>query len=203
MTSFNEVGKFKKFYESRFGKRVLQREVRYLRKELKGRNKILDIGCGIGVFEQALPELNVFGLDISEAMLREAKKRSNKHFVIGSAEELPFRNSSFDGAFMVTTLEFLKNPKKAVEEVARVLTPSGKFILMLLNPESKYFKTRVKRRGSYFRKIRHRNLKEIENLVFKHFHTKAEYFLGIRGEDVFTTDKKDWAALYVIKGSKR
>ena len=203
MSSFNEVEKFKKFYESRFGKRVLQREVEYLRRELKGRNKILDIGCGIGVFEQALPELNLFGLDISEAMLREAKKRSDKHFVIGNAEKLPFHSSSFDGVFMITTLEFLKNPKRAVEEVARVLTSSGKFVLMLLNPDSKYFQTHVKRKGSYFRKIRHRNLKKIENIVSKRFHTEGEYFLGIRGKDVFTTDKKDWAALYVIKGSKR
>ena len=40
--------------------------------------KILDVGCGIGVFEQNLPSLNIIGLDVCEEMLTEAKKRSGK-----------------------------------------------------------------------------------------------------------------------------
>lgn len=198
----SDVEKFVRFYESDFGRKVLNREADYLYNELRDREKILDIGCGIGSFEERLAKLNIIGLDSSEEMLEEARKRSDKKFVFGNAENLDFPERSFDCVFMVTTLEFLESYKKAVNEVVRVLELGGKFVTMMLNPESEYFKSHMHKADSYFRKIKHANLKEIEGYISKFFAVTGEYFLGIRGQEVFDTRDKNLAALYVIKGVK-
>jgi ubiquinone/menaquinone biosynthesis C-methylase UbiE len=198
----NDVKKFTKFYESDFGRKVLQLEANYLRSELSGRRRILDVGCGIGYFEEMLPELNITGLDSSKEMLEEVRRRSDKKFVLGDAENLDFPAKSFDAVFMVTTLEFVKNYAKAIDETARVLVSGGKLVLMILNPESEYFKEHVRKKDSYFVKIKHTNLKEVERYIQKLFVASGEYFLGIQGLDVFDTNNKSLAALYVIKGIK-
>ena len=66
----------------------------------------------ISYFEEMLSDLNIIGLDNSTKALEEARKRSNRKFVLGDACNLPFRDGSFDGAFTVTTLEFLETTKK-------------------------------------------------------------------------------------------
>lgn len=197
------VEKFIRFCASEFGRKVMETEAEYLRKELANRRKILEIGCGIGAFAERLADLNITGLDESEAMLQEAKKKSNKKFVRGSAYDLPFSDRSFDAVFLVTTLEFLDNYKKAMEEVVRVLEKGGKLIVMMLNSESEYFKAHSQKPDDYFRRIRHINSEEIEQFASRFFELRGEYFLGIRGEEIFDTTDTQFAALYIIKGIKK
>ena len=202
MDWMSHLEKFVRFYESDLGKKILRAEVNYLKNELRDRKRILDIGCGIGVFEGMMPELNVVGLDNSEAMLEEARKRSDKKFVLGDAQNLDFPDRSFDGVFSVTTLEFLEDYRKAVDEIARILERGGKFVAMILNPESEYFKSHIQRSGSYFTRIKHTHPKEMEEYISKFLATTGEYFLGIRGQEVFAARVKSLAALYVIKGTR-
>ena len=145
--------------------------------------------------------MNIIGLDSSKEALEEARKRSDKKFVLGDAEHLGFPDGSFDGAFTMTTLEFLEDYKKAVDEVTKVLEPRGKFVAMILNPESEYFKSHIRRPGSYFGRIKHTRPKEIEEYISKFFTVTGEYFLGIRGQEIFDTHDKYLAALYVVKGT--
>lgn len=198
----SDVEKFVRFFEGDFGKEVLRREASYLRNELRDRKRILDIGCGIGSFEEMLPELNIVALDSSEEMLEEARRRSDKKFVLGDAENLYFPDHSFDALFMITTLEFVENYGKVIDEAARVLVPKGKLVVMMLNPESEYFKSHASKEKSYFRRIRHTNLKNVKNYISKFFDAGEEYFLEIKSQEVFTTNKKS-SALYVAKGIKK
>ena len=199
----NDVEKFVRFCESDFGKRVLEKEVEFVYRELKGSQRIIDVGCGIGQFEQVLPSLNIVGLDISEEMLEEARKRSNKTFVLGSAESLDFGDSTFDAVFYIATLEFIGDYQKAIQEAYRVTKPNGKLLVMMLNPESEYFHEHFQREDSYFRRIRHTNLREIRDYTSRFYEiTKEEYFLGIRNQQIFDTDEKGAASLYVIVGKK-
>ena len=205
----SDVEKFVRFCESELGKSVLEKEARYIYQELKGCKKILDVGCGIGSFEQELQDLNIVGLDNSEEMLEEAKKRtrkSNKVFVLGNAENLDFNNSSFNAVFYVTTLEFVNDYHKAIQEAYRVTKANGKLLTIMLNPESEYFHEHVQRESSYFRKIRHTNLEEIRNYILRFYDiTKEEYFLGIRKQkryQIFDTSDKRYASLYVVVGKK-
>jgi ubiquinone/menaquinone biosynthesis C-methylase UbiE len=199
-----DVTKFVRFCDSLLGKQILRKEAAYIYNELQGSETILDVGCGIGSFEQHLPTLNIIGLDISEDMLEEARKRSDKTFIQGDATDLTFHDATFDAVFTVTTLEFLEDYRKAVQEIARVTKPQGKLLVMMLNPHSEYFRENVRRPGDYFQRIKHTNTKEIREYVSRFYVIrKEELFLGIQGEQVFETDDENLASLYVLVGIKK
>jgi len=85
---------------------------------------VLDIGCGIGTnFPPLLNQgLQVTGLDASPYMLDIAAGVSGKRVDLhrGYAEALPFEDNSFAYACMSTTLEFVEDPRKVLEEACRV-----------------------------------------------------------------------------------
>jgi ubiquinone/menaquinone biosynthesis C-methylase UbiE len=199
-----DVEKFVRFCDSEYGKEIVKREAEYIYKELRNCEKILDVGCGIGQFEQKLPHLNIKGLDISKEMLQEARKRSDKTFVQGNAEHLKFKNCIFDAVFTVTTLEFLDDYKKALKEIARVTKHHGKILAMMLNPKSEYFREESKKRGDYFRRIKNINLKEIRDNISR-FYTiiKEENILGIKDKKVFNSANERYTSLYVVIGIKK
>jgi ubiquinone/menaquinone biosynthesis C-methylase UbiE len=199
-----DVKKFTRFCDSEFGKRVMEKETWYIYNELKGYKKILDVGCGIGSFEQNLPSLETIGLDSSREMLEEAKKRSDKAFVLGNAEHLGFKDSTFDAVFAVTTLEFIDNYQKVIEEMARVTKPCGKVLVMMLNPKSEYFREKVEKPDAYFRRIKHTNPREVRNYISRFYSViEEEKFLGIKGQHIFDTNDERYAGLYVVVGIKR
>jgi SAM-dependent methyltransferase len=85
---------------------------------------ILDIGCGGGACLKAFLDmgLQVTGLDPSTYMLDIAlgKIGNRANLYRGYAEDLPFDDNSFSYACLFTTLEFVDDPKKALEEAFRV-----------------------------------------------------------------------------------
>jgi len=82
----------------------------------------LEIGTGTGRFARWLSGMDwrMVGLDISAPMLTEAARRDGGVFVRADASALPFATGVFDVALMVTTLEFLPDPRRALREAARV-----------------------------------------------------------------------------------
>jgi ubiquinone/menaquinone biosynthesis C-methylase UbiE len=96
---------------------------------------VLDIGCGIGANLLSLLDRGVqaTGLDPSPYMLdiasRKLGNRADLHR--GFAEDLPFGDNSFNHACLITTLEFVDDPKKAIEEACRVA--KDKLFLGVLN----------------------------------------------------------------------
>lgn len=82
----------------------------------------VEVGCGTGHFSRWLTErgLGVTGLDLSWPMLREARHLKSPPCLRGDAEALPFADCSVDLAVMITTLEFVENPLRALEEAVRV-----------------------------------------------------------------------------------
>src|SRR4030042_644582 len=198
-----DVERFVRFCDSEFGKSIMKKEVKYIYNELRNCEEILDVGCGIGSFEENPSSLNIVGLDSSKEMLEEARKRSDKPFVLGNAKHMNFKESTFDAVFTVATLEFLDDYQKAIREIARVTKQHGKVLAMMLNSESKYFRRELKKPGDYFRRIRHTNLREIRDYISQFFTiSKEEYSLGIKRQSVFDTDDERYASLYVIVGIK-
>ena len=96
---------------------------RLVSKVTKGQT-ILDIGCGTGVNIEPLVEsgLNVTGIDPSPYMLDIAAANLGQRIDLyrGYAEDLPFDDNSFNHACFFTSLEFVEDPAKAVEEACRV-----------------------------------------------------------------------------------
>ena len=82
----------------------------------------LEIGAGTGHFTRWMHATGwkVIGLDGSEPMLAEAIRRSGPRYVRADAGALPFAAGAFDVALLITTLEFLPDPARALREAARV-----------------------------------------------------------------------------------
>jgi ubiquinone/menaquinone biosynthesis C-methylase UbiE len=116
---------------------------------------------------------------------------------------MDFALLSFDAVIFVASIQFIERYKEAVKETARTLRSGGKLLIMLLNPQSEFFKEKTKNLSSYVNKIKHKNLKEFEKAVAEYFSVETEYFLGIKGTKIFQSRDPNAASLYVIKALKR
>jgi SAM-dependent methyltransferase len=93
----------------------------------------LEIGVGSGRF--AAPLGVQVGVDPSPAMLAYAVARGVDAFV-AAAEQLPFAESSFDFATVVTTLCFVDSPERMLSEARRVLRPFGRLVIGFIDRAS-------------------------------------------------------------------
>lgn len=92
---------------------------------LRGGERVLDVGCGNGVY---LEHLDGVGLDSSMGMLASAREHVCGPLVAGDAIALPFANGSFDFALVAHMLYHVDQRNKAVSELRRVLRGSGRCI---------------------------------------------------------------------------
>jgi ubiquinone/menaquinone biosynthesis C-methylase UbiE len=88
----------------------------------QGARTALEVGCGTGHFSRWLVERGfaVVGLDLSWPMLLEARRLQSPPCLQGEAQALPFSDRSVDLVVLITTLEFVENPLRALEEAVRV-----------------------------------------------------------------------------------
>ncbi|MDD5712679.1 MAG: class I SAM-dependent methyltransferase, partial [Smithellaceae bacterium] len=86
--------------------------------------RLLDVGCGTGEHLLLFREqgCDVTGLEPSAPMREIAIRKLGARFPIqeGVAEDLPFSDNEFDIVTLITTLEFVTDPVKAIAEAARV-----------------------------------------------------------------------------------
>lgn len=93
---------------------------------LKPGDKVLDIGCGKGflLYEISLlvPEIEIYGIDISEYAIANSKEEIKDRLQIGNANQLPFPDDHFDLVYSITTLHNLHNYdlSQALVEMERV-----------------------------------------------------------------------------------
>ncbi len=92
----------------------------------------LEVGCGTGRYAPIVEWFGKYtGIDISQKMLEEAKKKSKKaKFIKMDAEDLKFRANSFDNVFYVRVFRVLPNSVKALKEAYRVLKKGGRVIII-------------------------------------------------------------------------
>ena len=76
--------------------------------DLDSNSKILDIGCGKGYLlyelSQKLPNSEIYGLDISEYAIENAKPEIKENIIHGSATKLPWPDNFFDLVISINTL---------------------------------------------------------------------------------------------------
>jgi phosphatidylethanolamine/phosphatidyl-N-methylethanolamine N-methyltransferase len=100
--------------------------------------RVLEVGVGTGIsLPEYGPHLRIFGTDISEAMLRKAKRRvADLHLknveglVVMDAEKLEFPDDSFDVVMAQYVVTAVPNPEAALDEFVRVLRPGGQLIIL-------------------------------------------------------------------------
>jgi SAM-dependent methyltransferase len=114
---------------------------RWLRKrlfDLRGARRILDVGSGAGQIARHLvkyadPEATITCVDLSVRMLLRARMRVKSNRVAHLAADLaclPFADASFDSVTCGYVLEHLPDARTGLAELARVLRPGGRMLLM-------------------------------------------------------------------------
>lgn len=90
--------------------------------ELRDSGTVLDAGVGTGRFAAPLKRkgLEVVGLDVSKAMLLEAKRKSLSDLVRGELTTMPFANEAFGSCLTIHVLHLVENPTGLLSEIARV-----------------------------------------------------------------------------------
>jgi SAM-dependent methyltransferase len=101
-------------------------------------SRFLEVGSGMGHLTGQLEDtFETFGCDINHWAVKQSKEVVNKsQLQTASAQELPFRNNSFNVVIIKHIVEHLPDPQKAINEVGRVTEPGGTLILATPNLDS-------------------------------------------------------------------
>ncbi|TMF42387.1 MAG: class I SAM-dependent methyltransferase [Chloroflexi bacterium] len=107
-----------------------------------------DLGFGGGVGLEMLLERvghqgQVHGVDLSPTMVSRASRRfgrdvasSRLHLHTGSITQLPLDDASIQAAITINTIYFIADLNRAFSELARILTPSGRVVVGIGDPEA-------------------------------------------------------------------
>ncbi len=117
---------------------VAQREDTLGKLNIVNGEHVLDIGSGPGFLCEALadhtgPTGSVVGVDISEQMVARASARANQSWLRyeqADATKLPFPDASFDVVVSTQVAEYVPDIDTFCTEVARVLKPNGRGIIL-------------------------------------------------------------------------
>jgi len=106
--------------------------------ELAGADRVLDVGCGDGQVSRLAVRLGanrVVGVDPTWNQVRIAGERGGgATFARAGAGALPFPDGSFDAVVACLVFEHIRDVDDAIAEVARVLSPGGRFCFFLNHP---------------------------------------------------------------------
>ena len=109
--------------------------VKKIIKDLNFKN-CLDVGCASGYMiseiSKEFPRTNYFGVDVYDKAISYAKKTyPNIKFKVASADNLLFKDKSFDLILFCETLEHVESPLNCLREIKRVLKKNGTLILTM------------------------------------------------------------------------
>lgn len=114
-------GRIRPLYE-----RVLERL------DLRPGTRLLDAGCGSGLFAElaARRGADVIGLDAAPGLVEYARRRRPAAgYVVDDLERMPFGDSAFDVVTAFNSVLYAAGPRRALAEIARVTAPSGRAVV--------------------------------------------------------------------------
>ena len=105
-----------------------------------GAQRTLEVGCGtarwLSDLAAIVPEL--FGLDLSAGMLRQAQLRSvSLHLVRGDATKLPFPDATFELVYCVNAIHHFDRPRAFISQARRLIKPGGALAVVGTDPHGR------------------------------------------------------------------
>lgn len=162
--------------------------------KFRGRGRILDVGCGPGIFLQHAQAAGwqAWGTDISVYAAQYAKEHFNSNVVRGGIEQAGFDENFFDVITFWHSLEHYADPLGELVQAHRVLAPSGKLILAVPNVENYlytlcYMLCRGKKPRLFSVDIREAHLYHFSNQTLEKLLVKAGFATEAYGLDMGKT----------------
>ncbi|MEA3345896.1 MAG: class I SAM-dependent methyltransferase [Chloroflexota bacterium] len=96
--------------------------------------RILDVGCGVGMYARAMQAFSerVYGMDVDAERAAQAR-RLLPNIVVAPAERLPFASGFFEVVLLHEVIEHVEDDRRAIQEVYRVLAPGGRMVIFAPN----------------------------------------------------------------------
>lgn len=131
--------------------KIVQGEGHYYHKEvilpkllplmnLQSEDSLVDIGCGQGILERAIPkECGYLGLDISPSLISIARKlrksRDHEFKIQDLTKRLVLETpQSFSHAVAILSLQNMETPERAIKNTSKLLNDGGRFFMVLNHP---------------------------------------------------------------------
>lgn len=124
----------------RYGERWTQDDITmisgWLRPFIPGGGHLLDLGGGAGGLARRLAEAllcRVTVLDPTPELIADVQETDRVSAVLGSAEEMPFEDDTFDALVVTDAFHHFRDPDAAVREMARAVRPDGVVLILELD----------------------------------------------------------------------
>ena len=171
--------------------------------QLRGMPRVLDVGCGEGQVARRLAAagVDVIGVDPSGPQVARARERGGgPRYLRASAERLPVAECSVDAVLACLAFEHVGDLPAAVREIARVLVPGGRLLLLVGHPllqapgsgwiDDKILDERYWRIGEYLRE--HAVIDEVApGVAFEFVHRPVFVYVNTLAEHGLFVDHMD------------
>ena len=197
----NLVNEYEKWFEKH--PEIYEEEIKTI-KALLPNGRGMEVGIGTGRF--AAPLGIRFGIEPSKKMAEVARKRGIEVIEI-TAEEMDF-SEEFDFILMVTTICFVKNPLKTIENCYKALKNGGYFLVAFVDlnsPLGKFYE-KNKKKSKFYRYATFFTKEDIINLMkkvrFRNFECRENLYGNSLDSLKFEINECNGGAFKVIRGRK-
>jgi ubiquinone/menaquinone biosynthesis C-methylase UbiE len=138
MIPFDRLGLVFKVFSSLIYPRAFGRVFASSLERVRGKGTVLDAGSGTGILSRfackVRGDLEFIMIDPSAGMLSFAPGFARR--VMGKAEDLPFREGSFDAVFAGDCIHHFSDPRRAIMELRRVMREGGVLVVFEIDSGS-------------------------------------------------------------------
>ncbi|MCX7641026.1 MAG: class I SAM-dependent methyltransferase [Elusimicrobiales bacterium] len=179
---------------------IFKKEIKAIKKLIKDEKikRSVEIGCGSGMFCKALNIIEA--IEPSKKLSKTANDRGIK-VIKAFGEKIPYKDNTFDAAFILFTIEFVFNPLKIIKQVYRILKRGGIIIIGFINKDS--IRLEEKKKNKFYKKAQFFNFHDISNLLKENSFKLVDYNgLIIQNKKVFITKDINLSYVLFIKAKK-